>query len=741
MSQIIIHGARTRNLKNVDVTIEKNKINAFVGVSGSGKSSLVFNTIAAEAQRQMNETYPSYIRNRMPHLEAPLVDSIEYLSPAVIINQKALGDNRRSTVGTATDINPTLRLLFSRFGQPFMGYSDLFSFNSPAGMCKTCEGLGIATKFNLAELLDYERSLNQGAIRFPTFEPNSYRWKRYVDSGLFDNDKPLKHFTQEEMKLLLYSAELKSPTPKTGWYKSATYEGLIPRITKTFIQNPSKSYRRYLPEVQRITKQEKCPACKGYRLNEQALSCKIKGKHLGECLEMQLDELRDFLRSLSQQGVQPMLDNTLHQLDHFCQVGLAYLNLARETGTLSGGESQRIKLIRSVGSSLTDLMYIFDEPSVGLHPQDIQAIGQLIRAIKEKGNTVLLIDHDPAIIQLADTVFELGPKAGIHGGELISISHFEEWNKRQAAQQPLTRKQQESTQPNFFTAENISKNNVTNVSVQLPTQRLIAITGVAGSGKSSFAKALQEQYNEEIFYVTQKTLRASRRSTIISSIGLFGEIRQLYSQKNHVAASYFSFNGKGACPVCKGKGFIETELAFLDPIRSTCEACHGSKYHQDILQYSYNGKNIVELLALSVEDSCHFFSTQQKIAKQLLWLNKIGLGYLCLGQTLDTLSGGELQRLKLACHLDCKNKGIILDEPTTGLSTKDVQSLLTVFDELLQNNNTLLVIEHNLELIRLADWMVEFGPGSGKKGGQVIFEGRPTDAIHDSNSVTGMFLS
>lgn len=740
MSQIKIRGARTRNLKNMDITIEKYKINAFVGVSGSGKSSLVFNTIAAEAQRQMNATYPSYIRNRMPHMEAAIVDSIENISPAVIINQKALGDNIRSTVGTATDINPTLRLLFSRFGQPFVGYSDLFSFNSPTGMCKTCEGLGIATEFILEELLDYERSLNQGAICFPTFEPGSYRWKRYVDSGLFDNDKPLKEYTQTEMNLLLYSEEIKPPTPNVGWYKSATYAGLIPRITQTFIQNPSKSYRRYLPDIRRITKQEKCPVCQGYRLNKQALSCKIKGKHIGQCLEMQLDELRDFLRSLSQEGVQQMLDNILQQLDHFCQVGLEYLSLARETGTLSGGESQRIKLIRSIGSSLADLMYIFDEPSIGLHPQDIQAIGQLLCAIQEKGNTVLLIDHDPAIIQLADTVFELGPKAGIHGGELVSVSSFEEWTRRQASQEPLTRECQNTSANSFFSVENISKNNVKHLTVQLPKQRLIAITGVAGSGKSSFANALQEQYGEEIFFVSQKNLRTSRRSTVLSSISLFDEIRQLYSNKNHVNASYFSFNGKGACPVCKGKGFIETELAFLDPIRSICEACHGNKYRKDVLQYTYNGKNIVELLELSVADSCHFFSTQQKIAKRLFWLNKIGLGYLTLGQTLNTLSGGELQRLKLASNLDCQNKLIILDEPTTGLSTQDIQSLLRVFDDLLRKNNTLLVIEHNLDLIRLADWMIEFGPSSGKKGGQVIFEGIPIDAINDPTSVTGRFL-
>lgn len=738
MSQIKIRGARTRNLKNIDVTIDKHKINAFVGVSGSGKSSLVFNTIAAEAQRQMNETYPSYVRNRMPHLAPPIVDSIEHLSPAVIINQKALGDNRRSTVGTATDINPTLRLLFSRFGQPFVGFSDHFSFNSPTGMCKTCQGLGIRTEFRLDELLDYDRSLNQGAIRFPTFEPGSYRWKRYVDSGLFDNDKLLKHYTSKEIELLVYSEEIK-PTPHTGWYKSATYEGLIPRITQTFIQNPSKSYQRYLPDIHRVTRQKQCPSCLGYRLNQQALSCKVNGKNIGECLDMELNELRDFLRSLIQEGVQQIIGNVLQQLNHFCQVGLDYLSLSRETGTLSGGESQRIKLIRSIGSSLTDLMYIFDEPSIGLHPQDIQAIGQLIQTIKDKGNTILLIDHDPDIIQLADTVFELGPKAGIHGGELISVGSYETWAKRQEKQAPITRNNPKNEPNTFSQLANISRNNVRNVSLQIPKQRLIAITGVAGSGKSSFAKALQEHY-EEVFYVTQKSLRTSRRSTILSYIGLFDEVRQLFSKKNRVAASLFSFNGKGTCPTCKGKGFVETELAFLDPIRSICEACQGKKYQKEVLRYTYAKKNIVEILELSVEESCRFFSDQEKIVKKLFWLNAIGLGYLTLGQTLDTLSGGELQRLKLACNLECQNKLIILDEPTTGLSTQDVQALLIVFDELIKKGNTLLVIEHNLELIRLADWMIEFGPGSGKKGGKVIFEGIPADAINTSDSITGKFL-
>ncbi|WP_202060837.1 ATP-binding cassette domain-containing protein [Enterococcus sp. BWR-S5] len=740
MRQIKIKGARTGNLKNIDVEITKHQINVFVGVSGSGKSSLVFNTIAAEAQRQMNETYPSYVRNRMPHLMIPEVDRIENLSPAVIVNQKPLGDNRRSTVGTATDINPTLRLLFSRFGTPFVGYSDVFSFNNPAGMCPTCEGLGNISTFRINELLDMDQSLNEGAIRFESFEPGTYRWKRYVDSGLFNNDKKIKNYTKEELELLLYSPEMKPPHPLEGWYNSSVYEGVIPRIKKTFIQSSSKLAKKYQPEIQRVTQQETCPDCNGFRLNEKTLSCKINGKHLGDCLAMQLDELKLFLEQLKPKETQQVTEKIIQQLDYFCQVGLDYLSLSRETGTLSGGESQRIKLIRSIGSSLSDMLYILDEPSTGLHPQDMEAIGGLIQAIKKNGNTLLLIDHDPAVIQLADTVYELGPGAGRYGGQLLGSTDYLEWEAKQQLIPPLNRKKRGPTTQHFI-AENISKNNVQNISVKLPLHRLLAITGVAGSGKSSFAEGLRQKYDNQVFYVNQKRIRTSSRSTIASYVGVLDDIRKLFGHANQVAAGYFSFNGKGACPVCRGKGYIETELAFLEAVRADCEQCGGKKFRQESLSYFYHEKNIAEVLELSVTESLSFFSAEKRISDKLHWLDKIGLGYLTLGQTLDTLSGGELQRLKLACNLDCREKIIILDEPTSGLSLKDTQSLINVFEELLNNNNTLYVIEHNTALIKEADWMIEFGPGSGKNGGTVLFEGPPEAAVNHPDSVTGRFLT
>lgn len=740
MSQIKIRGARTGNLKNVDVDIKKHRINVFVGVSGSGKSSLVFNTIAAEAQRQMNETYPSYVRNRMPHLMIPEVDRMENLSPAVIVNQKPLGDNRRSTVGTATDINPTLRLLFSRFGKPFVGYSDVFSFNNPAGMCPTCEGLGTISTFMIDELLDTELSLNEGAIRFETFEPGTYRWKRYVDSGLFDNDKAIKNFTQEEMELLLYSPEMKPPNPLEGWYNSSVYEGVIPRIKKTFLQSASQLAKKYQPEIQRVTEQSCCPDCHGFRLNTKTLSCKLNEKHIGECLDMQLDELKVFLETLEPKETRQVTEKVIQQLDYFCQVGLDYLSLSRETGTLSGGESQRIKLIRSIGSSLSDMLYILDEPSTGLHPQDMTAIGSLIQAIKQNGNTLLLIDHDPAVIQLADTVYELGPGAGQHGGQLLGSSSYSEWEAKQQLLPALDRKKRPPGDQ-FFKAEAITKNNVKNVSADLPLHRLLAITGVAGSGKSSFAEGLRKKYEEQVFYVNQKRIRTSSRSTIASYAGILDDIRKLFGKSNHVPVGYFSFNGKGACPACRGKGYIETELAFLEAVRAECELCQGKKFKQESLTYHFHGKNIAEVLELSVSECVRFFSEEERILNKLHWLNEIGLGYLTLGQTLDTLSGGELQRLKLACNLDCQEKIIILDEPTSGLSIKDTQALLNVFEELLNNKNTLYVIEHNTALIKEADWMIEFGPGSGKNGGTILFEGLPEDAVNHPDSVTGRFLS
>lgn len=737
---IIIKGATTNNLKEVNLSISKNRITAFVGVSGSGKTSLVSNTIAAEAQRQLAETYPSFLRNRLPHYGKPEVTSIENLSPVVMVNQKSLGENNRSTVGTAADINPALRLLYSRFGQPCVGFSDRFSFNNPAGMCPHCEGLGRVHSFKIAEIVDRSKSLNDGAINFPTFEPGSYRWKRYVDSGLFDNEKKLAHYTPEEMEVLLYSQQMKPPHPNKNWYRSSLYEGLIPRIQRTFIKNPSKGYQKYQPAIERISQSEVCPECHGYRLNREVLTCKINGLHIGECLEMELRELQQFMGQLKNSEARSIVEQLQRQISFLCQVGLSYLTLARETSSLSGGESQRIKLVRYIGSSLSDMLYILDEPSIGLHPYDIQAICQLITAIKDKGNTVLLIDHDEEIIQLAETIVEIGPEAGLKGGEIVGVTDYPSWLTNQKQVAPLKRRKRKMTVSQSFEVHHVTLNNLKHVSVSIPKEALIAVTGVAGSGKSSFAKELAKAYPDETVYVDQKSIRGNRRSTIASYIELFESIRQLFAKANQVKSGLFSFNGGGACPKCKGKGFIEIELAFMEPVRSRCEACQGKRYSQEALSYRYRGLAIDEVLSLTLTDAQLFFEDQTTCVNLLIWLNKIGLGYLTLGQTLDTLSGGELQRLKLALELTHESKLFILDEPTTGLSRKDTVALFTIFDELIEKKNTVIVIEHQLDVIREADWMIDFGPGSGKEGGKVLYEGKPEEASRCAESVTGQYL-
>ncbi|MBP1042316.1 ATP-binding cassette domain-containing protein [Vagococcus sp. BWB3-3] len=737
---IIIQGATTNNLKGVNLAIAKNQITAFVGVSGSGKTSLVINTIAAEAQQQLADTYPSFLRNRLPHYGRPEVTSIENLSPVVMVNQKSLGDNSRSTVGTAADINPALRLLYSRFGQPFVGFSDRFSFNNPAGMCVHCQGLGRVHTFRIPELLDQTKSLNEGAINFPTFEPGSYRWKRYVDSGLFDNEKKLADYAPEEMEVLLYSEQMKPPHPKKNWYRSSLYEGLIPRIQRTFIKNPSKGYQKYQPAIERISQSELCPKCQGYRLNQEVLSCKLNGLHIGECLELELRELQAFMTQLKDSEAGPIVEQLQRQIGYLCQVGLNYLTLARETSSLSGGESQRIKLVRYIGSSLSDMLYILDEPSIGLHPYDIQAIRQLLTAIKEKGNTMLLIDHDEEIIQLAETIVELGPEAGAKGGEIVGVMDYQSWLTNQKQISDLKRRKKKMTMDQTFKVDSLTLNNLQNVSISLPKEGLIAVTGVAGSGKSSFAKELAKAYPDETVYVDQKSIRGSRRSTIASYIELFDPIRQLFAQANQVKSGLFSFNGGGACPNCKGKGFIEIELAFMEPVRSRCEACQGKRYSQEALSYQYRELAIDEVLSLTLVDASSFFEDQPKCLKPLTWLNKIGLGYLTLGQTLDTLSGGELQRLKLALQLTNESKLFILDEPTTGLSRKDTAALFSIFDELIEKKNTVMVIEHQIDVVRAADWLIDFGPGSGKEGGRVLYEGRPEEAWRCAESLTGRYL-
>ncbi|HCM90859.1 MULTISPECIES: ATP-binding cassette domain-containing protein [Vagococcus] len=737
---IEIKGAREGNLKDINLKIKKNQVTAFVGVSGSGKTSLVHRTIGAEAQNQMNDTYPSFIKNRLPKMRTPNVDSISNLSPPIIVNQKGLGDNERSTVGTVTDINASLRLLFSRFGIPFVGYSDIFSFNSPNGMCLACDGLGKKLTFVLEELLDQEKSLNDGAIQFKTFEPGSYRWHRYVDSGFFDNDKKIKDFSVEEIKRLLYSEPIKPPNPNRNWYMSSQYEGVIPRIIKTFIKNPSKTYKKYDVEIQRVTKENICPTCQGHRLNEKALSSKINGKHIAEWQQLELSELLLVLRKIKNQENELVVDTVMKPIESLCQVGLGYLSLSRTTNTLSGGESQRVKLIKYLGSNLSDLLYIMDEPSTGLHPHDLSSIRLLINQISQKDNTILMIDHDQEMICEADEIIELGPKSGYQGGQVMYQGSFDIWRNEQEKRNQFHReKVVMSEDQKFFKLKNITFRNLEKVSGKIPHNCLTAITGVAGSGKSSFVKILRKKYSEEVILVDQKEIKGSYRSTVASYIGIYDRIRELFAKENKIKSGFFSFNGLGACPNCKGKGFVETEMAFLESVKISCEACNGLKFKPDVLNYLYLGKNIVEVLNLRLSDALEFFK-DEKILNRIKWLVKIGIGYLTLGQTLDTLSGGERQRVKLSLSLDEKQKCFVLDEPTTGLSNQDLSKLMSVIDELIKKGNTVVIIEHNMLLVRQCDWLIDFGPGSGRYGGRILYEGRPEEIKKSADSITKDYL-
>lgn len=737
---IEVKGAREGNLKDINLKIKKNQVTAFVGVSGSGKTSLVHRTIGAEAQNQMNDTYPAFIKNRLPKMRTPNVDSISNLSPPIIVNQKGLGDNERSTVGTVTDINSSLRLLFSRFGKPFVGYSDIFSFNSPNGMCLTCDGLGKKLTFILEELLDQEKSLNDGGIRFKTFEPGSYRWRRYVDSGFFDNNKKLKNFSVEEIERLLYSEPIKPPNPNEGWYMSSQYEGVIPRIVKTFIKNPSKTYKKYDVEIQRVTKESVCPTCQGHRLNKKALSCKIKGSHISEWQKLELSELLLVLKKIKNQDNELVVDTIMKPIESLCQVGLGYLSLSRTTNTLSGGESQRVKLIKYLGSNLSDLLYIMDEPSTGLHPHDLSSIRLLINQISKNDNTVLMIDHDQEMICEADELIELGPNSGYEGGQVIYQGRFDPWKNEQAKRSQLYREKLViSENQDFFKLKNVTFHNLEKVFGKIPKNHLTAITGVAGSGKSSFVKVLRKKYSEEVILVNQKQIKGSYRSTVASYIGIYDRMRDLFGKENKIKPGYFSFNGLGACPNCKGKGFVETEMAFLESVKVPCEACNGLKFRPDVLNYLYLGKNIIEVLNLRLSDAFHFFD-DKKIVNQIKWLVKIGIGYLTLGQTLDTLSGGELQRVKLSLALEETQKCFVLDEPTTGLSDQDLSKLMSVIDELIRNGNTVVIIEHNMLLVRQCDWLIDFGPGSGKHGGRILYEGIPEEITKSAESITKNYL-
>lgn len=741
---IQVFGARERNLKNIDVKIPKKEITVFTGVSGSGKSSLVFDTIAAESQRQLNETYTSFIRHRMPHYGQPDVDTIENLSVAFVINQKRLGGNARSTVGTVTDIYSLLRLLFSRIGKPFVGYSDVFSFNNPTGMCNHCEGLGKIETIDIERLLDKNRSLNQGAIRFPTFEPGGWRLTRYIYSGFFDNDKKIQDYSQEELEMLLYADGIKVKNPTPEWHKTSLYEGLIPRIERSFLKKEDGEKVRYKKEIEGFVTKQDCPHCHGTRLNDKVLSCKIDGKNISDCSIMQISELLEFIQRIDIPVAATIISELVSRLLHMESIGLGYLSLCRETSTLSGGESQRIKMVSQLGSSLTDLTYIFDEPSIGLHPHDINKINGLMKLLRDKGNTVLIVEHDPDIIKIADHVIDMGPGAGIHGGEIVyqgNLLQLKESNTltgKYLSYRPKLKSQ--TRKPNgWLSIQNAALHNLKNISVKIPRGVMTVVTGVAGSGKSTLINQVLPRFYPEIVFIDQKGVQATKRSNIATYTGIFDRIRKLFAKENGVNTSLFSFNSQGACPVCKGLGMTYTDLAFMDTIVTLCEECHGNRFTDEVLQYKLRDKNISDILKMTVTEAMDFFR-EKDIATVLKRLSDVGITYITLGQPLNTLSGGELQRIKLASELENGRQIYVLDEPSTGLHMADIKQLNNVMNRLVEHNSTLIVIEHNLDIICQADWVIDLGPYGGQNGGKIMFTGLPEDLVKCKDSLTGSYL-
>jgi excinuclease UvrABC ATPase subunit len=742
---IEIKGARENNLKNISLRIPKRKITVFTGVSGSGKSSIVFETIGAEAQRQLNETFSTFVRNRLPRYSQPDADGIENLSTAIVIDQKRLGGNSRSTVGTITDIYAVLRLLFSRLGKPFAGYSNVFSFNDPAGMCPECNGLGETVKLNLDKFLDRSKSLNEGAILFPMFAVGSWYFNTYAYSNFFDNDKKLSDYSEEEWKLLLYGKPKKFQVRKDNVPLNVNFEGLVDKFNRMYIKRDTS----ILSENTRVTLERfisfaPCPLCNGTRLNQAALNSKINGYNIAQLTSMQVDELIGIIAGINDPVALPMVNDLKSRIQHLIDIGLGYLSLDQSTTSLSGGESQRIKMVRHLGSSLTDMIYIFDEPSIGLHPRDVHRLNELLIQLRDKGNTILVVEHDAEVIKIADHIVDVGPHAGTRGGEIV----YEGTVAGLLIAETLTgrfmgKKQELKTTyrlaRNFLRINNATLHNLKNITVDIPAGVLTVITGVAGSGKSTLINEVFARQHPGAVIIDQSAVSTSIRSNPATYTGIMDDIRRLFAQENDVNASLFSFNSKGACSNCQGLGFIYTDLAFLEPVKTPCEICGGKRFKEEVLNYKLIGKSISDVLEMTVQDAIDFFD-KKDLKRRLQAIHDVGLDYLTLGQPLSTLSGGECQRIKLAGNLHKKGSVYVLDEPTTGLHMSDMIHLLQMINHLVDCGNSVIVIEHNLDVIKNADWVIDMGPDGGKNGGEIVFAGTPADLIKAKNSLTGQYL-
>lgn len=740
---IYVEKARTNNLKNITIKIPKHRIVGVTGVSGSGKSSFVFDTIAAESQRLLNETYSAYVQNLLSKYKKPDVDSISNLPVSLVIDQRRISGNSRSTVGTVTDIYSDLRLLYSRLAKPFIGYSMKYSFNNPEGMCKNCQGLGIIREIDINRLIDVNKSLNDNAIKFPTFQNGGWRLTRYTESGYFDNDKKLSDYTKEELDMLLNSPKIKPKNPNKNWHKTAKYYGIIPRIMETFVNVQDPQYQE---DLKRILITKTCPVCHGARLNNEVLSAKIKDKSIADCSNMDIRSLYEFIDGIKEDIVNEIIKALKEKLTSLFLVGLDYLKVNQGTKTLSGGESQRIKMVKYLNSSLSDVLYIFDEPSVGLHPEDIKGITNIFKGLKDKGNSVLFVDHDQDMIKCSDEIINFGEGAGADGGKVTFQGSYKDLLRSNTITAKAFTKDHQinKSRKNFkgyYTLENVSKNNIKNISVKIPENAITLVTGLAGSGKSTLIREIFTSKYPESIVLDQSLPQASSRSNIITYLNIYDEIKKLFARENKVNKNLFSVRGEGGCPECKGKGTIKLDLAYLGDSEHICEKCGGKRFNNKTLSYKYRGKDISEIFDLSVKDAKEIFFDNPKISLVLNSLMKSNLSYIKLGQTLDTYSGGELQRLKIAQMLNKKIDGIIiLDEPTTGLHEADIDKLMDLVHDLVRVGNTLIIIEHNLSVISQADWIIDLGPKGGNLGGKLLFQGYPIDFIRCTESYTSKNL-
>ncbi|MGJ7906375.1 ATP-binding cassette domain-containing protein [Actinopolyspora sp. H202] len=769
---IRVHGARENNLADVGIELPKRRLTVFTGVSGSGKSSLVFDTIAAESQRLINETYSAFLQGFMPTLARPEVDVLDGLTTAIIVDQERMGSDPRSTVGTATDVNAMLRVLFSRFGQPHIGSPKAFSFNVASisgagavtferggktvkerrdfsitgGMCPHCEGRGSVTDFDLSQIYDADKSLNEGALTVPGYSMDGWYGRIFRGCGFFDPDKPVRDFTAKELDALLY----KEPTKIRIDDVNLTYEGLIPKIRKSMLSKDVEAMQPHIRAfVERVVTFTVCPECDGTRLSEAARSSRIAGISIADACAMQISDLAEWVRDLDEPSVAPLLATLRHTLDSFVEIGLGYLGLDRSAGTLSGGEAQRVKMIRHLGSSLTDVTYVFDEPTTGLHPHDIRRMNDLLLRLRDKGNTVLVVEHEPEAIEIADHVVDLGPGAGTSGGSVC----FEGTVAGLRTSGTLTGRHLDDraglkdtvrTPTGALKIRGAVANNLREVDVDIPLGVLCAVTGVAGSGKSSLVHGSLPS-GEGVVSIDQGAIRGSRRSNPATYTGLLDPIRKAFAKANGVKPALFSANSEGACPGCNGAGVVYTDLAMMAGVATTCEECEGNRFQASVLEHHLGGRDISEVLAMPVAEAQEFFGSGEARTpaahRILARLADVGLGYLTLGQPLTTLSGGERQRLKLATHMAGDGGVYILDEPTTGLHLADVEQLLGLLDRLVDSGKSVIVVEHHQAVMAHADWLIDLGPGAGHEGGRVVFEGTPGDLVAARPTLTGRHLA